>query len=57
MHTSGEQLVQLTGIAAILHFGLPDLEREVEDEQERMRMGKLFREEDKDVQEDNNAEL
>ena len=26
MHTSGEQLKQLTGIAAILRFPLPDLE-------------------------------
>lgn len=28
MHTSGEQLTQLTGVAAILHFPLPDLEDE-----------------------------
>jgi protein pelota len=26
MHTSGEQLNQLTGIAAVLRFPLPDLE-------------------------------
>ncbi|RKO85109.1 hypothetical protein BDK51DRAFT_7692, partial [Blyttiomyces helicus] len=28
LHTSGEQLEQLTGVAAILHFPLPDLEEE-----------------------------
>lgn len=30
LHTSGEQLTQLTGIAALLHFPMPDLEEEVE---------------------------
>ena len=34
MHVSGEQLQQLTGIAAILRFPLPDLEdADIEDGQ------------------------
>ena len=28
LHTSGEQLGNLTGVAAILHFPMPDLEDE-----------------------------
>ncbi|KAJ3276254.1 hypothetical protein HDV01_005702 [Terramyces sp. JEL0728] len=52
LHTSGEQLTQLTGIAAILHFGLPDLEEEVAQEQEeRERLFKL-REGDELIEED-----
>lgn len=34
MHVSGEQLSQITGIAAILRFPIPDLEDEDEDEDE-----------------------
>ncbi|KAI8899057.1 hypothetical protein BC833DRAFT_587289 [Globomyces pollinis-pini] len=57
LHTSGEQLTQLTGIASILHFGLPDLEQEVEDEiEERERLFKL-REGDELVEEDLDADL
>ena len=44
LHTSGEQLTQLTGIAAILHFGLPDLEREIEEEEEQKRVENLVKE-------------
>ncbi|KAI8816465.1 uncharacterized protein EV422DRAFT_283425 [Fimicolochytrium jonesii] len=32
LHTTGEQLQQLTGVAAILHFPLPDIEEVAEDE-------------------------
>ncbi|XP_048518975.1 protein pelota [Dendroctonus ponderosae] len=35
MHLSGEQLEQLTGIAAILRFPMPELEEEEEDEAEQ----------------------
>jgi hypothetical protein len=42
----------LTGIAAILHFGLPDLEREVDEEQEKARMGNLMRPGDELQEED-----
>lgn len=35
LHTSGEQLSQLTGVAALLHFPMPDLEEEVELEMEK----------------------
>ena len=37
LHTSGEQLVQLTGIAAILNFPMPDLEEQVELELEKKK--------------------
>ncbi|KAJ3288785.1 hypothetical protein HK104_007959 [Borealophlyctis nickersoniae] len=37
LHTSGEQLNQLTGVAAICSFPLPDLEEEAEEEEERER--------------------
>lgn len=58
LHTSGEQLTQLTGIAAVLHFGLPDLEKEVEDEMERRRVGVLGgRDGDLDIVEDTAIEL
>jgi protein pelota len=57
LHTTGEQLTQLTGIAAILHFGLPDLETEVEEEQEKKRVGNLVRDGDVDAEEDLDAEL
>lgn len=57
MHTTGEQLAQLTGIAAILHFGLPELEREVEEEEERERVGNLISKGDLEVEEDHEAEL
>jgi hypothetical protein len=36
LHTSGEQLAQLTGIAAILNFPLFELEDEVEREREQL---------------------
>ncbi|EGF81607.1 hypothetical protein BATDEDRAFT_36854 [Batrachochytrium dendrobatidis JAM81] len=56
LHTSGEQLTQLTGVAAILHFPLPDIEEEVEIEEEaerRAAQGVLGpRPEDDDVEED-----
>lgn len=32
MHVTGEQLSQLTGVAAILRFPLPDIEDEDDDE-------------------------
>jgi protein pelota len=32
LHTTGEQLSNLTGVAAILHFAMPDLE-ELDDSQ------------------------
>ena len=38
LHTSGEQLALLTGVAAILSFPLPDLEDEVELEMEQERL-------------------
>ena len=57
LHTSGEQLVQLTGIAAVLHFGLPELEEQVEEDQERLRLGNLVRQGDELTLEDLNAEL
>jgi hypothetical protein len=50
LHTTGEQLTQLTGIAAILHFGLPELEREVEEEEERKRVGNLVSKGDLEVE-------
>lgn len=31
LHSSGEQLELLTGVACILHFGMPDLEQQVEE--------------------------
>ncbi|KAJ3127844.1 hypothetical protein HK098_005738 [Nowakowskiella sp. JEL0407] len=34
LHVSGEQLSQLTGVAAILHFAMPDLEGESDEEVE-----------------------
>ncbi|KAJ3261331.1 hypothetical protein HK103_005939 [Boothiomyces macroporosus] len=52
LHTSGEQLTQLTGIAAILHFGLPDLEDEVAQEQEEKEKLFKLREGDELIQED-----
>ncbi|KAI8905047.1 eRF1 domain 1-domain-containing protein [Gorgonomyces haynaldii] len=33
LHTSGEQLSQLTGVAAILHYPMPHLEEEIENSQ------------------------
>jgi protein pelota len=42
LHTSGEQLKQLTGIAAILHFAMPDLEETVQEEEEVKRKNKLL---------------
>ncbi|KAL2919273.1 Translation factor pelota [Polyrhizophydium stewartii] len=61
LHTSGEQLAQLTGIAAILHFPLPDLEEEAEAEEEQERLaaqGVLApRPEDHDVEEDRTITL
>ncbi|KAJ3166298.1 hypothetical protein HDU88_003522 [Geranomyces variabilis] len=43
LHTSGEQLAQLTGVAAVLHFPLPDIEEvaaaeQEEEEEERKRL-------------------
>uniref|UniRef100_A0A1B0D4Z0 Uncharacterized protein n=2 Tax=Phlebotomus papatasi TaxID=29031 RepID=A0A1B0D4Z0_PHLPP len=32
MHVSGEQLAQLTGIAAILRFAMPELEDDSDEE-------------------------
>ncbi|KAJ3324415.1 hypothetical protein HDV06_006826 [Boothiomyces sp. JEL0866] len=52
LHTSGEQLSQLTGIAAILHFGLPELEDEVAQEQEEREKLFKLREGDELIQED-----
>ncbi|KND02416.1 uncharacterized protein SPPG_02882 [Spizellomyces punctatus DAOM BR117] len=37
LHTSGEQLNQLTGVAATLHFPLPDIEEIAEEEEEAAR--------------------
>lgn len=34
MHVSGEQLTQITGVAAILRFPLPDIENEEMDDDE-----------------------
>jgi protein pelota len=47
LHTSGEQLQQLTGIAAILHFSMPDLEDQVQNELEAKRKAKLMGQESK----------
>lgn len=44
LHPSGEQLKQLTGIAAVLHFPMPELEEQVQMEEERKRNGKLMME-------------
>jgi protein pelota len=52
LHTSGEQLTQLTGIAAILHYGMPELEEEVQEEQEKQRQSALIRKEDELVEQD-----
>ena len=61
MHTSGEQLTLLTGVAAILHFPCPDLEEEVEIEQEAQRLKNLGvlgpREEDEYVTQDTSISL
>lgn len=57
MHNSGEQLTQLTGIAATLYFPMPDLEQEVEDEMERKRVGNLVRDVDLLAVEDQSVEM
>lgn len=51
LHTSGEQLTQLTGIASILHFGMPDLEQEVQDAEDAKR-SKLILKGDEMIEED-----
>ncbi|KAJ3190284.1 hypothetical protein HDU85_000579 [Gaertneriomyces sp. JEL0708] len=45
MHTSGEQLNQLTGVAAILHFPLPDIE-EIAEEEAKMEKAKGIAQQD-----------
>jgi protein pelota len=52
LHTSGEQLTQLTGIAAILHYGMAELEDQVQEEQERKRQELLIRKEDDLIEQD-----
>ncbi|KAH6563230.1 hypothetical protein BASA50_006713 [Batrachochytrium salamandrivorans] len=55
LHPSGEQLTQLTGVAAILHFSLPELEEEAELEEEMERQkaqGALAPRPEDDVEED-----
>ncbi|KAJ3086319.1 hypothetical protein HK102_013295 [Quaeritorhiza haematococci] len=52
LHTSGEQLGQLTGVAAILTFPLPGLEDEVAEEEEAERAAALAGDADVDSEED-----
>lgn len=43
MHVTGQQLGQLTGIAAVLRFPLPELEEEDEDDDsDEVRMSCFF---------------
>jgi protein pelota len=57
LHTSGEQLTQLTGIAAILHYGMPELEEQVQEEEDRKRQESLLRKGDELVAEDLSVNL
>ncbi|KAI8849071.1 hypothetical protein BC829DRAFT_392796 [Chytridium lagenaria] len=41
LHTSGEQLTQLTGVAAICSFPLPELDDEVEEEERSSTAGEM----------------
>ncbi len=53
LHTSGEQLTQLTGIACILHFPMPELEDEVAAEIDaKNTAASLIRPGDADVESD-----
>jgi len=51
MHVSGEQLMKLTGLAAILRFPLPELQAEVEADQAAQGGGECDSDEDFDLEE------
>jgi len=39
LHVSGEQLAQLSGVAAVLRYGIPEIEEEAEEEEEQDQGG------------------
>lgn len=56
MHVSGEQLNQITGVAAILRFPLPEIENDEDEENEILErdnghLAKMFKEDEETPEE------